>query len=404
MALGEVTPGLAEQWRRLARWPLQANPFLAPGNLLPAISVRGAESIELAVVTEQDRAMGLVAVRRLPGWRHLRRPVLTSRGLAGPVGLGRLGVPLLSGVRSRQALSALLGLLAQDGRAGLLVLEAFDVDGPVGQELHGVLRELRMPSYVVRRWTRPVANFPAGQPERGAAWGLDRHLRREVARYARVTGRQLGRTPVLVDRSGDEEQARRFVEIEAHTSKSGLPEGAGALTTVPGAAEWFVRSATLLGRQGEALLFSLEVDGRPLAMNYMLASPGRAWFGFKTWYSPQWRNCGLGDQLMAGILERARDLTPVRVVDSCTDEGNWHFGRYFTQSRQLCDVLIGLRGARDRVGVLTLPVARPLRRALMGLVGASSLGRAGPGGETPQPVETARPAPTAATPMTSQST
>ena len=403
MALGEVTATLAEQWRHLARWPVQANPFLAPGNLQPAICVPGAESIELAVVTEANRVMALLAVRRLPGWRHLPRPVLASRGLVGPVGLGRLGVPLLSVVRPRQALRALLELLAQDGRAGLLVLEAFDVDGPVGQELLGVLRELHMPSYVVRRWTRPVVNLPGDGPGRAGAWGLDRHLRREVARYARVTERELGGTPVLVDRSGDEQAAYRFVDMEAGASKSGLPEGAGALMSVPGAAEWFVRSATLLGRQGEALLFSLEVDGRPLAMNYMLASPGRAWFGFKTWYSPRLRNCGLGDQLMAGILERARDLTRVGVVDSCTDEGNAHFGRYFTQSRQLCDLLIGLRGARDRMGVLSLPVARPLRRALVGLAGTARRDRAGPGGHMPQP-ERARPAPMAATPMTNQST
>jgi CelD/BcsL family acetyltransferase involved in cellulose biosynthesis len=345
-------------WHALAQGSVEPNPFFEPANVVPAARhIPGGDELVLAIAEHRGQMCGALPLRRFPHWKSLFRPVLSSRGLVTPAGLGRIGMPLLAVDRAEAALAQLLSVLARRGTAGILLLEAFGETGPTAGVLHEVTHRLHMPTYVYDRWSRPVitraAGFePAPHPKRV----------KRLARQRDLLCKELGGPAELVDRSGSAAWVERYLELESVSRKGPLPAGATALVSQPGAAQWFRQSALELAEQGSAHLFSLEANGRPLAMNYVLCTPGQAFFGFKMCYDDTLRAYAPGMQLIMDIIDFVREGTEARFFDSCMDPGNRHFDEFFPQMRQMSNVLVGLKGAVDRVGVAGAPAIRPVAR------------------------------------------
>jgi len=346
-----MPPDEVQAWRRLAKSAVEPNPFFGPDNLLPAAAhLEGGSELVLAIAEEGGRAYAAVPLRRLARWGRFVRPVLTSRGLEAPMGLG---MPLIAAERSYEAAVELLRAIGRDGTAGLLVLDWMGTGGPVETIVRAAADALKMPIHVYDHWARSVLYRRAGaavlSPKRATALG----------RWRRGLERQLGGPPKFVDSSGDPGWADQFLSLEAAGWKGALAPGQGALAHYPGGPAWFREAAIGLGREGAARMFSLESEDHVVAMMYALSSPGQALFTTRMCFDETFRTYAPGVQMLVGAVQFfLEDELAGQFCDSCNDRRNAHFPEFLPQLRPMASMVVGTGGTVDRMAVAAMPVVR----------------------------------------------
>lgn len=336
--------------------------------MLPAAAhLKGGRELQLAVLEDGGRLCAAVPLRpvlNLAGFR-----ILTCR----PFQVVELTTPLLAPEAPAQTMAELLGLLADEGRGGVLALGCLGADGAVAAQMRQAARTMRMPWRDYGTWTRPVFRRDDTPSE------LVRPRRaRALRRWRRGLVREFGEEPRAVERSGSAEWADRFLALEADGWKGALCPGTGDLAHRPGHPAWFRESVLAMTECGAARLFSLEAGNKLLAMFYVLANPDRGLFAHRMCYDEEFRAYAPGVQLLLETIHFFLEETKADFFDSCTFPCNSHFSEFFRGSRRIADVVIGIGNAADRLAAVTTPVAVPVLRQVRrcaGRVRAAALAR-----------------------------
>ena len=335
-------------WHDLARHALEPNPLFEAECLIPAARyLLNGERMALVVAEEDGRFFGCFPVLRVEGdvrpsssWAGIRRPTFTTQ-------LRRLrydGTPLLRSERSSEATSALLSVLTHRGAkndAGILVLEALDMGGPVTTFLADAAKQLRLPSYTYRTWERPLVQRRDELTYRDSYEGQSV---RKTAKLCRQLGDKLGGEVAIMDRSGDPLAVDQLIALEASGYKS---RNDVAMVSHPGESEWFREMCVQFRKTNRVLLYSLQVGDSVVAMILMLRA-GEGLFGLQTVFDEQYAKFSPGIQLTLEVINRFHNATDAQWLDSCTFAGNETLLRIFPDRQGVSTVLIAVGGPVDR--------------------------------------------------------
>jgi hypothetical protein len=344
----DITESEMVAWHDLARHALEPNPLFEAECLIPAARyLLNGERMALVVAEEDGRFFGCFPVLRVEGdvrpsssWAGIRRPTFTTQ-------LRRLrydGTPLLRSERSSEATSALLSVLTHRGAkndAGILVLEALDMGGPVTTFLADAAKQLRLPSYTYRTWERPLVQRRDELTYRDSYEGQSV---RKTAKLCRQLGDKLGGEVAIMDRSGDPLAVDQLIALEASGYKS---RNDVAMVSHPGESEWFREMCVQFRKTNRVLLYSLQVGDSVVAMNLMLRA-GEGLFGLQTVFDEQYAKFSPGIQLTLEVINRFHNATDAQWLDSCTFAGNETLLRIFPDRQGVSTVLIAVGGPVDR--------------------------------------------------------
>ncbi len=307
--IGQLSDRDVCAWRDLAQHAIEPNPVFEADCLIPAARYlpNGAE-MSLVIAEDEGRFFGCFPVIRVAAdgrpsatVRRIGRPVFTTQ-------VRRLRwdlTPLLSEERGIEAATALLSALTHRGggkRAGILVLEALDADGPVSSYIACAAKELSLPVRTYRTWVRPVVRRRDELTYRSIHGG--KHLR-NIAQRRRQLVEKLGGEVGLVDRSADPSAVDKLMAIEAagYKLKTGV-----ALVSHPGEPEWFREMCDRFRSAGRLLLYSLQVGDSVVAMQLMLRG-GEGLFGLVTAYDEDYAQFSPGIQLHLEAIDRFHEAT-----------------------------------------------------------------------------------------------
>ena len=333
-------------WAELAAAAAEPSVFAEPAFVLAAAgSLEGGERVRLLTVREGDALALALPVQTNRAYKRVPVP----GGLSWQHDYSYLGTPLVRPGTAARAWSAVL-----DGPpAGWhwLVLPGLPVAGPVWDGLRQAAVERGVHPTCFRPQERAVVH------RREAATYLDGRLRGVHRKGLRRQRRLLGESVVLRDRRGCPDAVEDFLALEA--------------------AGWKGRAGTAMATRGEhgdllrelvrtcpevVQVFSLEVDGRPVAVQVNLRR-GRTSWCFKTAYDEQLRASSPGLLLMLDVLEAFHDDLGLDALDSCAVPGHPMADRIMPDRRPLATVLLPLRPA-GRLAARAVPPLAELKTRL----------------------------------------
>lgn len=362
----ELAPSIVEEWHRLSICAVEPNPFLAPGNIIPAASnLPGGNSAALAYVRDGGGLQAAMVVRPLADRAGLR--VLTSRPFI-PI---EVATPLLAPGASPRTLELLLRALATDGGASILALEFLGTGGPVSKGLLDAAANLRMPSRTYKTWSRPLLSRQGTVACEQSTCNACRRCRllapkRAVGftRWRHGVQRRFGHEPVFTEHPPTPEWTGRFLALEASGWKGREKPGEGAMVNRPGYREWFQESSSRMAGAALSHLFSLSSGEQILAMFYVLEAPGRALFAHRMCYEEAFKPQAPGVQLLLESVRYFLHDTQAEFFDSCALPGNPHFSEFFPGQRSMANVAMAMAGLASRAAVRVLPACAPVLRTL----------------------------------------
>ena len=318
--------GLHRAWEELAALAVEPSVFAEPAFVLAAAGAL-EEGADVRLLVARDRAGLALAlpVRTLAAYKRVPVPA----GVSWQHDYSYLGTPLVRPDATRTAWEALL----RDPPPAWqwLVLGGLPLEGRVWDGLEAALHGRGVTPTRFRPQDRAVVL------RRPQATYLDGRLRGVHRKGLRRQRRLLGQEVVTRERRGDPGAVEDFLALEA----SG----------------WKGRAGTAMAaraRHGELLrelvrtdpdvcqVFSLEVDGRPVAVQVDLRRGRTAWC-FKTAYDERLRASSPGLLLMLDVIEPFHDDDGLDVLDSCAVPGHPMADRIMPDRRPLATLLVPLR-------------------------------------------------------------
>jgi CelD/BcsL family acetyltransferase involved in cellulose biosynthesis len=353
LRLVDLSEADREKWRTLADEAIDPNPFFAPDYVEPlARGLRAEQVVQLAVVLDADKWYACVPAHRTDRWHRIRLPVVAS--WRGHPLYGLLGTPLLAPDSSEGVLEhLLLALRAVRPHPAFLALDWIAGDDLATARLtehlradgSGKLLEFeRFERAVVRR--RPEDTY--------ASEAISTKHRREYRRQRRRLAESLDDEPRLVDRSDDHSAWEELIALEGGSTKS---YKGTMLADDPGHTEFFLEMCRRFAARGQLQILALEGAGHTLAMKCNL-NTGKAIFGLKIAYAPEWAEFSPGIQLELDSLSYFHDQTEAEIMDSCSDANNAMANRLLPDRRPIISLAIPTDGP---IGLLSRPVLHSAR-------------------------------------------
>lgn len=353
VGLAALSDGDLAAWRDLAGRAAEPNPFFEPEFVLPVAEALAPGQVSLVVVEDDDGVWRACApVRRNARWRRTRLPCmeLWTHIYSG------LEVPLVDRGAVTPAVAALLDALRRGPRVALVAMTQVPLEGPYHAAVHEVLREgpraLRVETYeraALRR--RPEPTY--------VAEAMSRKRRHEVGRLRRGLEREHPDAVAVVDRAGDEAAVADFLRLEA----SGWKGSRGtAMGSIPAHARFFREMCGGFARQGRLQLFTLAVDGRPIAMVCALRAGDRL-FTFKMAYDDDWSRWSPGRLAVVDYIAHFHHHTDAVLIDSIADAGNEYMKGLWPDRLALCTMLVPARGMLGWAAGRSVAAALGLRSA-----------------------------------------
>lgn len=324
----------ADEWRDLAARAIEPNAFYDPAFLLPALRhLTGAPGARIIVVRRNiDGAWRLVGLCPMVPPRPGRLSG-AARGWHHP--LTALGTPLLDRRFFKGAFDAMLHWLAQDHpHAAALTLPMVRLDGDVARMLRGRSQRLGGPLRVFDAHERAV--LLAGAPFAGA---LSAKSRRNLSRLRRrleekgAIGVDVAVSPAATARAFEQ-----FLALEA----AGWKAGRGALAHEPRLAAFAREAMAAFSARGHARIFSLTLDGDPIAMGIVLTSGDAAAF-WKMAYDETYAEFSPGVMLAAALTEALAVDATIAHVDSCAVSNHPMMDRIWKRRMRVGDAMIATR-------------------------------------------------------------
>jgi CelD/BcsL family acetyltransferase involved in cellulose biosynthesis len=361
--VSDLTDDEYERWRNLADASLEPNVSFEPDLLIPADRhVLGDHELTLVIVGDGERFNGLLPLRTVDKWQGIPIKVLTSRldDEVVPV-LPILGTPLLRPECAADAMSALLvaaGELARRRRAGFLVLERLNSDGPTAELIGRTCAMHKRPSYSYAHWEKPVFSRRDGQDYRAETLHRERmrDLAKKERRLARITG-----SPVTVsDRDQDPLAVEDFLRIEASGWKG---EGGTAMALDPRLSAFFHDSCSRLSVASRHHLLTLEAGSRPIAMSWCVES-GNGLFLLRICHDDNYGKFSPGGQLEVATVEFFHRSTRATIIDPCCAPTNTFHAHFLPDRSPMASSIIAVGGLSSRAFIGLFPfVAALWRRA-----------------------------------------
>ncbi|WP_137387863.1 GNAT family N-acetyltransferase [Rhodoligotrophos defluvii] len=368
-------PDLRPIWDDLVALASESNPFFEPWALRPAIANFSGDDAHVMLVGSAEHPLGVLPLA----------PVAS-----GPFPLGFVSAvwlhrhcfdttPLVRTGCEAQFLAALLDSLAGSS-VKLLHWPSLALDTRFSDQLFGFLRSEGLAHRTIQQVERPLlaADVPCADAFLSAT--LSKKRLREWRRCWRRL-EELGTVKFRIFDGPHDAAAwcHDFLTLEA-TGWKGLHGTATALACDPGERMFFEAVSTASAERGNALVYSLELDGRPVAMTVNYRRGGRVW-AFKTAYDDRLANLSPGVLVeIEGTRAALRDPS-ISWIDACTDGSKSLMNELWPARRPVADLLIatsrqanGLvapatalvqayRGLRSRTGQLLRSVHRRRARA-----------------------------------------
>lgn len=311
--------------------PLEANPFLERWALDAALE-HLADAAEIDVLPLGDcvgsgPALPLVRLLKTPPgigpvwsvWDHIHCFDTT---------------PPVRGADAGVVLDTVFGALARK-RASLLRWSGLPTDTPFYRELLRYLRRAGLEFELTRSRARPVLLAEAS-PDRTP--GLRCGRRTSELRRRRRRLEEAGRLDVRAYRGPHDAGLWMdgFLELEA----SGWKGAHGtAIACKPNERAFFERLMGDAAARDKALVCSIELDGRPIAMTVNLRAGSGVW-GFKTAYDDGLARFSPGALVVHETTAQALREPSVAWVDSCMEDDGGPAGALWRDRRQVVDLLI----------------------------------------------------------------
>jgi len=348
----ELAPHV-DAWQRLADNALVPNIFYEPWMVLPAIAaLENTGQLRFLLVFDaacqdlwgffpleiQSRCLHL-PIRNLALWQH-RYCYLTS--------------PLLDAAHARETLNAFWRWLELNPlNAHLLDTNWLLADGP----FHALWTD-----FALGRTSLMLNDFPRAfyQPDRALPSYIAQSLSRKSAK--RFEHRQrllthLGSVEYRTASTHDEADVwvEDFLKLETAGWKGG--KGGRAFATYNPDAEYFRAVTKEAFRRGRAMLVSLTLDGKPIAMRHTLLA-GRGAFAFRTAYDESYARFSPGTLLELEVMRQAYEHPAVEWMDSCAAPRHAHWNRFYRERRLVRRSLFSCGSQTGDFLVSTLPLLR----------------------------------------------
>ena len=322
LSLADIDPEIVAAWSALEMRAIEANAYLSPHFVLPALRFLGADSAPQIVLVEH---------------KHADREILIGVGVFESCSFSK-SFPLphirafrsihsfLSGmlIDSRYVDAALNGFFnyfcAGHGGWHGVVLEACRVDGPLHQALMRVAAARHL-SWIVFDKAQRVVLVPgdAGEPY------LKRELpsrRKDAQRRMRLLEKAGQVRWRISDGTGDDPDAsiEHFLELENMGWKG---RSGSSLLACPGHGDFFREMARGFLRSHQAFFMELCLDGRVISSSFNLTS-ANVGFAFKIGWDPAYAQMSVGTLNEIELIRSAPDMSPLLdYIDSGSMSGEY---------------------------------------------------------------------------------
>jgi CelD/BcsL family acetyltransferase involved in cellulose biosynthesis len=328
-ALEAIVPA----WEELAAHACESNPFYEPWMLLPALRAQGeGEGFLCALVWDEERLVGLFPFRRIPRFKHLPAPTLTSWRHSAYL----LCTPLVHASSAVECLRAVLYWATAN--ASLLELRYVPRDGAFDAALEEALIGADCRVLPVAQFDRALlckAASAEAYMESAMSGQLRRHLRRSEKKLREAHGvRYISIRPG--DAIGDEIDT--FLALEASGWKG---QAGGALAASEETLRFGREILEEAHRRGRLHMVGIDCDARPVARRCSLLA-GEGAYAFRTAYDEDFASYSPGVLAEAHSLREFHRLPGVQWMDSYTDPDNVTVNRMWKDRRPMQTLAVGL--------------------------------------------------------------
>ena len=328
--------GLDAAWRDLLSRAAERNPFMDPA-LLQASAIAYPDMCQQVLLAwdkrESGRLVGVWAfcVRRAP---KALLPVKISRTPAFSHGF--LGTPVIDRAMLEPVLAGMLDRIASlPDCPNQIAIDMMDLDGATMAALARVAAERGNTPVVLEVRSRPL--LKSGQDPDGyfkdamssSSRKKLRQMRSKLSREGEVTS-EIVTDPEAVSRALEE-----FLGLEASGWKK---ENDTALLCDDQDTRFFRVGFTALAEAGRARIYSLRLDGRPVAMQ-IVALAGSAASTWKTAYDQAFAAYSPGSLLFVDYTTDFLEDNGIETVDSCSEDDSGYMAMW-TGRKRMSDVRI----------------------------------------------------------------
>lgn len=342
-------PDRITQWRALAKWAAEPNPFYEDWFLLPSLRAFDAKgSVKLLYLEVDGQLAGLLPVAHdnlyyghplphLTGWLHANI---------------FLGAPLVAKGFEHMFWQHLLDYC--DDQFGLLPplflhLSHMPAEGPLTRALAEVLERSGRPAATVKSEQRAMLSSTL-DAETYLAQSMSNKKRKELRRQSkRLNEEGVLSFERLSDDEGVAEWAKAFTALEQKGWKGRAGSALGCSEDTAGLFEQALVGAAQAGRLER---LSLSLDGKPIAMlaNF-ICSPGG--YSFKTTFDEDY------SRFSPGVLLQRENLdilarTDIDWVDSCAAQDHPMIDRIWRERRVINRYSIAIGGRLRRAAFRVL--------------------------------------------------
>ena len=343
LALPAPGDPLHTAWAGLAGRAVEGSVFAEPAFVLAAARhLEGGDRVRLLVARDHEGLSFALPVQATRAYKRVPVP----GGLSWQHDYSYLGTPLVCPDAAAAAWAAVLA--APPAGWQWLVLPGLPTTGPVWEGLREAVTDRDVQPVSWRPQERAVVH------RREAATYLDGRLRGVHRKGLRRQRRLLGDRVELRDRTGDPAAVEDFLALEA----SGWKGRAGTAMAARGGHGGLLRELVRTCPE-VCQVFSLDVDGRPVAVQVNLRR-GRTSWCFKTAYDEEHRGSSPGLLLMLDVLEAFHADLGLDTLDSCAVPGHPMADRVMPDRRPLATVLLPLR-APGRLAARAVPPLAALK-------------------------------------------
>lgn len=340
-----------DRWRTLADRAAEPNPYFRPEYVL-ANALERDRSVSLIVIRDGERWVACLPITQRTASRALPLPHVGA--LTDEYSL--LGTPLVDRDAVGAAADALVESNQESRGPAALMIDQLAFDGPIGPALLAAaeargLRPITLRQFERAAWRRTDDSAAPGQP------GKDTDVKR-LRRRARRLAEELGGSVQVADRTEESDAAEVFLAMENSGWKA---EHGTALGSTAADAAFFRRICRDMSGAGLLRIISLEVNGRPLAMECHLRD-GDALFSFKIAYDHGFSSFSPGAQLDLHLIEGFA-TQGLALVDTCASPANAHMNRLWPHRRPMRTLLLP-SGARSSVLVRPFVAGKAMVRSV----------------------------------------
>jgi hypothetical protein len=257
---------------------------------------------------------------------------------------------------------AVFDFLAGKG-ASILRWSSLPADTPFYEKLIGYLERAGLSFEITKTQFRPVLSADGGGGK-DCASRLGEKRMNEFRRRRRKLEKK-GKLELQIHRGVHDAAIwmNDFIDLEA----SGWKGRQGtAIACRPAERAFFERLMRDAAARGKALVCSLALDGRPIAMTTSLRTGDRVW-GFKTAYSDELARFSPGSLIFLETTEYVLREPSIAWMDSCMENDGGLLGQLWEGRREVVDLLISARPSNNwmpKTAKLALEAVRATRSTM----------------------------------------